>query len=809
MDGLDIFNMGKEINTVGKGQKGDSLEEYYNNFRNSQRIFGSIMNLSPGLSALKRLEFSFKDGEMMDLESNRFIPVKQRMKNSLQTIIDATKRSNVVSRASTEDVTKFILFGRKFDGSEKITERLAEYRETKDFQDGDMKWDGIFDLSKYKGSSKEVMEDAIIEVINTVNTQNRMLTGVNDAAGRRAPDFNQMMYIRNRLERFLQNPNKTVFNNLLFKYRVLDKQRKTDLVPELINLFYGTKQESYANKKEFLNDLFKKGKKEQVVDIARNNILSLRREPAQAKDGSKNMHLTGVGGIIADKFGTQLNDNSKRVKAASATDTKFIHDFIDKFETANMLLSEESLIGINEFTNTVNNVGGKDMFGKYGDMFFSEMSQSSPNTSMIQKYSIMHHVLQQRESSLRRFIRSNMGSKFKSNSVARAQYKLNVIGSAMDYFNKREAELIDSIRPEDGPSALRNHFFFHDYDLRQRKSGYMHLNRTNEIQYVYRVSEKNARVKYAFVSSVAPLSGGRAGKRFLRKGSEYVILKNPVRYELMSNKEVQDAYALLKTTGEAIADNIEGMNPNMVDAFYDRLSKLKRDLYELSNQTFKTVKGSQVFAQRNWMDAKLHEDKLIKDFFDQTLDGTSQSHDALFTAASIVMKPTATSGLVRLKAGKDFIALPTFKINRRLVLAVERYIHSRANEAGMRDVYDSIFGEYGRHYRRAVNKIAHPTEESMYRSDMYLNGNVHVDRNPLLDFVYDKPGFLYMPNVLQRVQKPLRRYGGRSYKVMDMHGNVRTVTNYEGVGKGVETLHEYYSSEKNYEDTINSREVCQ
>ena len=808
MGTLDIFNMGKEINTVGKGQKGDSLEEYYNNFRNSQRIFGSIMNLAPGLSALKRLEFSFENGKMMDLESNTFIPVKQRMKNSLQTIIDATKKSNVLSRASAEDVSKFILFGRKFDGSEKITERLAEYRETKEFQEGDMQWDGIFDLSKYKGSTKEVMEDAILESINTVNTQNRMLTGVNDAAGRRAPDFNQMMYLRNRLERFLSNPNKTVFNNLLFKYRVLDKQRKQDLVPELINLFYGTKQESYSDAKSFLNDLFKKGKKDQVVDIRRNNIISLRREPAQPQNGEKNIHLTGVGGIIADKFGTQLNDGSSRVKAASATDTKFVHDFIDKFETANMLLSEEPLIGINEFTNTVNNVGGKELFGKYGDMFFSEMAQSSPNTSIVQKYSVMYHVLQQRESSLRRFISSNMGSKYKSNSVARAQYKLNVIGSAKDYFNRREAELIDSVRPEDAPKALKNHFHFVDYNLKGWKSGYTHLNRTNETQYVYRVNEKNARVKYSFVGSVAPLSAGRPGKRFLRKGSEYVVLKNPVRYELMTNKEVQDGFALLKTTGEAIADNIEGMNPNMVDAFYDRLSKLKRDFYELNNETFKLVRDSQVFAQRNWMDAKLHEDKLIRDFFEQTLDGTSQSHDALFTAASIVMKPTATSGLVRLKAGKDFIALPTFKINRRLVLAVERYIHSRANEPGMRDVYDSIFGEYGRHYRRAVNKIAHPTEESMYRSDLYANGNVRVDRNPLLDFVYDKPGFLYMPNVLQRVQTPLRRYGGRSYKVMDMHGNVRRVVNYEGIGKGVETLQEYYSSEKNYEDTINSREAC-
>ena len=814
MNTLDIFNMGTEVNTVGKGGDKDSLEEYYNNFRNSQRVFGSIMNLAPGLSALKRLEFSFADGEMMDLESNTFLPVKQRMKNSLQSIIDATKRSNVVSRASSEEVMKFILFNKKFDGSEQITEQLARYRESKDHQDGDMKWDGLFDLSKYKGNTRDIMEDAIIEVLNVVNSQNRMLTGVTDAAGRRPPDFNQMMYIRNRIERFLETPNKVIFNNLLFKYRVLDKNRKAELVPELVELFYGMKQGSYVDNKEFLKDLFKKGKKGQVIDMSRKNIFSLRREPAQPQDGSKNIHLTGVGGIIADKFGTKLHDKSKRLKYASATDTKFIHDFIDKFEAANMLASEESLIDVNEFAKNVESAGGTEMFGEYGDLFFSELARSSPNTSIVQKYSLMYHVLDNRESSLRGFIRSNMGSKFKSNSVARAQYKLNLIGSAKDYFHKRESELIDSVRPEDGPSALKGHFFFTDYDLKKRKSGYMHRNRTNETQYIYRVNEKGARVKYNFVASVAPLSSGIPGKRFLRKGSEYVVLKNPVRYELMSNKEVQDSYALLKVTGEALADNIEGMDPGKVDAFYDRLGKLKGDFYELNNETFKLVKKSAAFAQRNWMDAKEHEDTLIREFFDGkdgvggVLEGTSQSHDALFTAASLVIKPMPTTGLVKISGGGDFIALPSFKINRRLVLAVERYIHSRANESGIQDVYDSIFGEYGRHYRRAVNKIAHPTEESMYRSDMYMNGPLHADRNPLLDFIYDKPGFLYMPNVLQRVQKPLRKYGGRSYKTVDMHGNVQRVISYENVAP-LETRAEYYSSEKNYEDTINSREICQ
>jgi hypothetical protein len=62
--------------------------------------------------------------------------------------------------------------------------------------------------------------------------------------------------------------------------------------------------------------------------------------------------------------------------------------------------------------------------------------------------------------------------------------------------------------------------------------------------------------------------------------------------------------------------------------------------------------------------------------------------------------------------------------------------------------------------------------------------------------------------VLQRVQKPLRKYGGRSYKTVDMHGNVQRVISYENVAP-LETRAEYYSSEKNYEDTINSREVCQ
>jgi len=812
MDGLDIFNMGAEVNTVGKGGDRDSLEEHYNNFRNSQKIFGSIMNLSSGLGALNRLEFSYKDGEMMDMGSDSFIPNKQRMKNVLQSVIDATKKSNSMSKASSEEVVKFILFGRTFDGSEVIVQELAKYRELKDHKDGDSRWDGMFDLSKYrdKGRTKEIIEDSIIESMNIVNSQARMLTGVTDAAGRRPPDMNQIIYIRNRVERFLKNPNKTVFNNLLFKYRVLDKNRKSELVPELIDLFYGREQEgSYADNKLFLKDLFKKGSADQSLDMRRNPILSLRMEPSNAPDGKKNLHLTGVGGIIADRFGTKLHDKSKFVKVAKANDTKFIHDFIDKIEAANMLASEESLIDIKEFSKTVDAVGGAELFGKYGDVFFNQLSEANPNNSIVEKYSLMYHVLDKRESSLRQYVRSNQGSKFESNSVARAQYKLNVIGSAKEFFHKKEADLIDSIRKPaaegETPSALKNFFHFQDYDLRKRPTGYMHKNTTAETQYIYRVSESGGRVKYSFSGSVEPISLGTPGKRFLIKGAEYVVLKNPVRYELMTNKEHQDSFALLRVVGEALPHNIEGIGD--IDGFYDSLGKLKGDFYELNSETFKVVKDSQAFAQRNWMDAKVHEDQLISEFFRKSLENTAESHDDIFNLAAIVIKPRATTGLLKLSGTDGPIALPSFKMNRRLVLAVERYLHSRSNEAGMKDVYDSIFGQYGRFYRKAMNNIALPSETAMYTSDMYMNGELNPSRDPLLDFIYDKPGFLYMPNVLQRVQQPLRRYGGTTLKGMDMHGNIRKVINYEGVGS-LETLNEYYSSKKNYEDVINTKEVC-
>ena len=78
---LNIFNMGgDEIGPVGKARNTDSLESHYRAYRNAQNIFGSVMNIAPGLSALERLEFNFGTGKgMMNLSSDKFITLKQTL----------------------------------------------------------------------------------------------------------------------------------------------------------------------------------------------------------------------------------------------------------------------------------------------------------------------------------------------------------------------------------------------------------------------------------------------------------------------------------------------------------------------------------------------------------------------------------------------------------------------------------------------------------------------------------------------------------------------------------------------------------
>lgn len=820
---FDLFNMGPSLGPVGINENLDSLEPHYNRYRNAQNVFGSIMNIAPGIGALERIGFKINNKEtMMDMSTNKFIPIKQRLKNVLQSIIDSTKTDNFASLGSREELLKFVLFGRNFGGSESAY-RLSEYNE-KGINTG--KWEGMFKFPKdIKGNKKLVLEDAILKALSIVNSSNRVLSGVTDEAGRRPPNLNQMMRIRNRIERFFDNPGATLFNELLFEYKVLNKD-KSNLQNDLIDLFYNIKSESFTDAKELIKEIYSK---KQLNPVIRNSdLFTFDAEASQSQiqkgssDGNKLIHKIGVGGIILDKFGTMLNDKTKWVKTAYSAESKQAYNLLDRIEASFLLGTSENLneLIINnkinkEFADWLKeeNISGSDKgtFSDFGDIFRTDLANY--NIGQIQKYSVLNHVIDKETRGLRNFINSNAGNKYKNSSMIRAQLKLKTLEAAKDHLLDKEVELIDgSIKDAKDPKVKRsnayNYFKFKDYDLSKSKSGMNVYNRESNYKYIYKLDKvRNGRVKYSFYGTLSPGQYGRSGKKFLRKGSKYVVMDNPIRHELMSTREVKDAYALLEVTGEALAANIEGIGERSIDPFYDRLGQLKKDMYELSSETFK-MSNKSAFASRNWSEAAEKENMLLTKFFEQTrkdIAGEGQlTNEAIFTIASILVKPRQTSSMVKLSQESP-IQIPSFKINKRMFMAVERFLHSGGEKYA--DIYTSLFKGYGDAYRRKNDRIIDSKEELMYQSDMYQNGPLYPSRDPALDLAMGTYGYMYIPSILQTVRGSFNNYGGRAYKTYDSYGNVRRMINYERVGTP-ELLGEYYSTEKNFKDAVNTKERC-
>lgn len=803
---LNIFNMGgDEIGPVGKARNTDSLESHYQAYRNAQQIFGSVMNIAPGLGALERLEFKFGDGKgMMKLSSDEFIPVKQRLKNVLQSIIDSTKTDNFASLASREQIMKYVLFGRSFKGSEQIQERLSSY-----YEDGvgrNTKWDGVFDLKEYKATGdKRIVEDAILEIMNTINASNRVMSGVTDAAGRRPPDLQQMMFIRNKMESLFANPNFFVFKNLLWKYRSRGEKGQED-VTRLIELFYD-KNTHYNDRKELLEDIFSK---KIATPKTHKHPFSMRRDPILPKgkkipDGQKNMHKSGVGGIIIDMFGTNLNDKNHWVKAAHRTDTQHIYNVLDKVETAFLLESTENLndkFSEKNYRDYFNE--NTEVFAHFGRQFEKDVKNYS--LGKIRDYSLMSHILEREINGLKKYIGKNKTNRFKSDPVSRARHKLRTYEISREHLLDKEDVLIQSGLDGKNPEAQK-FFQFQSVDLVGKKGKRLD-NRNPWAQYVYKVKAlSNGKVRYEYAGNIAKKKGRIGGKLWVNGGSKYVIMKNPLRTDIQTNREVQDVFALLSVVGEALPHNIEGFRPGSEDLFFEKVGKLRKELFELTSETHKLSKKS-AYAQKNWMDTKLREDEMIRKFFREVSEGHLDgdlTNDATFTIASILIKPTPSTGSIRL--GDSNMILPSYKMNKRMIMVVERYLHSRGNEPGMKDVYDSIFKEYGRKYRQQIDRVIDTKEEAMYQSDLYQGGSVYPNRDPLLDLAFGTYGFLHMPHILQRVRTSLHAQSARVFKAYDPYGNMSRFRDFDNI-RSFEPLEDYYTKRSNYSDAQDVKKVC-
>ena len=183
----------------------------------------------------------------------------------------------------------------------------------------------------------------------------------------------------------------------------------------------------------------------------------------------------------------------------------------------------------------------------------SAAGASMKKIANIQNY---YHILSNQRRSLSGFIKN--AGKASPNQVGRARARMRAVDAVTEYLDKKEWETMDGILKE-STEGKRHQFYFADYNFTKVKNwrSRKHENKDDSVHYVYRVYKgKDGITRYKQDGWVK-----KGSTKYLGQG-EYVVLKNPVRYHTISQKDKLDGWALFQATGDITAENIHLMPDN-------------------------------------------------------------------------------------------------------------------------------------------------------------------------------------------------------------------------------------------------------
>ena len=143
------------------------------------------------------------------------------------------------------------------------------------------------------------------------------------------------------------------------------------------------------------------------------------------------------------------------------------------------------------------------------------------------------------------------------------------------------------------------------------------------------------------------------------------------------------------------------------------------------------------------------------------------------------------------------VRLPKFKINKRLVNAMGRWMLNN----GATEEFNNIFATYGAEYRRTHDGIL-PTETvDLFKSKLYDTSDrtINVGEDPYYDISFEK-GELYGPNPVPAMKHhhrhTLARIGNRTKSRTDENGNLEFIHQY-GTYRKIQNELEFYENPKN------------
>ena len=193
------------------------------------------------------------------------------------------------------------------------------------------------------------------------------------------------------------------------------------------------------------------------------------------------------------------------------------------------------------------------------------------------------------------------------------------------------------------------------------------------------------------------------------------------------------------------------------------------------------------------------EDALVKVFMDRWTsperriaegDSGDKAVDQYFDLVRYMMKPDPVFNTRIMANG---VRLPKFKINKRMVNAVGRWMLNN----GATEEFNNIFATYGAEYRRTHDGIL-PTETvDLFKSKLYdTTDRTKVGEDPYYDISFEK-GELYGPNPVPAMKHhhrhTLARIGNRTKSRVDENGNLEFIHKY-GTYRKIQNELEFYEN---------------
>ena len=771
---------------------GDSFHNHNKLFMQSKRNFGAVKKLSTSLSALLRqsdllsinnVDFIGKDKTKSKEESRAELGTfLQTYKNVLQSIVDAAKEPNWASASRTEDVVRYLLFGDKPGGEFKYN--LTAEQEV---QFGQKDFRGFFNLDNIKNPrTQEVYKQAMVEFIRGVNGPQRVLTDVFDESGRRPPDANEIARIRSDYYEFTEDPNKYVYDRI--RFRILSRKDKNfrSQLRDLNEVFHGRDFDTFTDYKEYMQI------NNQKFLEPRNDMFFL--DPSRITDFRES--------TVAGKVVTNLSQSKASLQGYRKSLTQ--SGQIAANEAQRVLENLEmglSLTGKDNHADIMNQLEGGELFsGSYMKNFYGDLKRGQLiNEQKIVQYSLLFHAFASEKQSLEKYIRKAGNNKNESHRMA--ERKLFHIENVIEHLKNLESNMMEKVYTKHGDKEfkqLSKRFNIQRREIKTNVKGGQRVNNTSKTDwmYVYRKSTEDGKTRFSKVTAIRP------GKGENLYNGEYYLLKNPIKYESIETSDVLDGYAMLRATGDVQLSHLGFQNQMHERGFIQEFTNLKRNLGALVSDTFKFNKKNPN-ASENWQLERGMEDAIVKVFMDRWTsserrmsegDSGDKAADQYFDLIRYMMKPDP---IFNTRVVSNGVRLPKFKINKRLVNAMGRWMLNN----GATEEFNNIFATYGAEYRRTHDGIL-PTETvDLFKSKLYDTSDrtINVGEDPYYDISFEK-GELYGPNPVPAMKHhhrhTLARIGNRTKSRTDENGNLEFIHQY-GTYRKIQNELEFYENPKN------------